>query len=207
MPIDSGGNYTGTFFTLLNPYALLAGLVTLSLFTTHGAAYLALKTAGDVRERAHALMPRLGLVTAVLAVVFLGWTLIDAGEAWPWVTGVLAAVALLAALAANLRGRDGWSFVLMGVTILMAVATLFIVLFPDVMPATDPANSLTVTNASSTDYTLKVMTVVAVIFTPIVLLYQGWTYYVFRRRLGVGNIPAYAATRSGGQEPAQPETV
>jgi len=190
VPINASGTYTGSFFTLLNPYALLAGLVTAGLFTTHGATYLALKTSGDLRNRAHALMPLLGLVTAVLAVVFLGWTLLTAGEPVTWVTSVVAAAALLGAIAMNRAGRDGWSFILTGVTIAFAVTTLFVTLFPDVMPSsTDPAYSLTVVNASSTHYTLKVMTVVALIFTPIVLAYQAWTFWVFRRRLSTSDLP------------------
>jgi cytochrome bd ubiquinol oxidase subunit II len=190
VPIDASGTYTGTFFTLLNPYSLLAGLVTLSLFTTHGATYVALKTYGDIRERAHALVPRVGLVTAVLAVVFLGWTLVEQGEAVTWVTSALAAVSLLAALGVNRAGRDGWAFLLTGVTIALAVVTLFWTLFPDVMPSsTDPMFSLTVDNASSTPYTLKVMTWVAVVMTPIVLVYQGWTFWVFRKRIGVMDLP------------------
>jgi cytochrome d ubiquinol oxidase subunit II len=100
-------------------------------------------------------------------------------------------VALLAALGANLVGREGWAFVGTFVTIAMAVATYFLLLFPNVMPSTlDAAWSLTVDNASSTDYTLKIMTVVALVFTPIVLLYQSWTYWVFRKRIGTQHIPA-----------------
>jgi cytochrome d ubiquinol oxidase subunit II len=164
--------------------------VTLSLFTTHGAAYLALKTRGDIRDRSHALMFRLGLGTAVLAVLFLGWTLLDKGEAVTWVTAALAAASLLGALGLNRVGRDGWPFILTGVTIALAVVTLFVTLFPDVMPATDPANSLTVENASSSPYTLKVMTWVAVVMTPIVLVYQSWTFWVFRKRVGREDLPA-----------------
>jgi cytochrome d ubiquinol oxidase subunit II len=190
VPIDASGTYTGGFFNLLNPYALLAGLVTLSLFTTHGATYLALKTTGDIRDRARALVPRVGLVAAVLAVVFLVWTLIDQGEPVAWLTSAAAAVSLLGALALDRAGRDGWAFSLTGATIALAVITLFVVLFPDVMPSsTDPAFSLTVDNASSTDYTLKVMTWVAVVMTPIVLVYQGWTFWVFRKRIGTQDIP------------------
>jgi cytochrome d ubiquinol oxidase subunit II len=190
VPINAEGTYTGTFFTLLNPYSLLAGLVTLALFTTHGAAYLALKTHGELQQAAHDLMPKLGITTAVLAVAFLGWTLLSAGEPLTWVTALLTAVALVAAIVANRMGKDGWAFTLNGVTIALAVATLFITLFPDVMPSsTDPAFSLTVTNASSTHYTLHVMTIVALIFTPIVLAYQAWTFWVFRRRLSSDSIP------------------
>jgi cytochrome d ubiquinol oxidase subunit II len=129
-------------------------------------------------------------VAAVLAVVFLAWTLVDRGEPVAWLTSAAAAVLLVAALAADRAGRDGWAFSLTGGTIACAVITLFVVLFPDVMPSTtDPAFSLNVDNASSTDYTLKVMTWVAVVMTPIVLVYQGWTFWVFRRRIGTQHIP------------------
>jgi cytochrome d ubiquinol oxidase subunit II len=190
VPIDETGTYTGGFFNLLNLYALLGGLVTLGLFTTHGATFLALKTTGDVREKAHSLVGRVGLATAVVAVAFLLWTLFDQGEAVTWVTSGVAAASLLGALAADRARREGWAFILTGLTIALAVVTLFVTLFPDVMPSsTDPAFSLTVDNASSTDYTLKVMTWVAVVMTPIVLVYQSWTFWVFRRRIGTHNLP------------------
>jgi cytochrome d ubiquinol oxidase subunit II len=194
-PVDNGTRetltYTGTFFTLLNPYALLGGVVTLLLCTTHGANFLALKTKGDMRTRAHALVPRLGVASAVAAVLFLGWTLVaqDAPAA-AWITSVLAAVALLASLAMNRAERDGWAFTLTALTLGLAVITLFLTLYPDVMPSSvDPAYSLTIENASSTPYTLKVMTVVALVMTPIVLVYQSWTFWVFRKRLSVEDIP------------------
>ncbi|MFD2352460.1 cytochrome d ubiquinol oxidase subunit II [Nonomuraea ferruginea] len=98
------------------------------------------------------------------------------------ITGV-AAAALVASLLATVRGRDGWAFTGSALAIAALVAALFTALFPNVMPALDPANSLTITNAASSPYTLTVMTWVAVIFTPVVLVYQGWTYWVFRRRL------------------------
>ncbi|MDQ7904006.1 cytochrome d ubiquinol oxidase subunit II [Phytohabitans sp. ZYX-F-186] len=189
--LDADHEYAGGFWHLLNPYALLAGLVTLSLFVTHGAVFLALKTTGDIRVRANAIAARAGLVAAVLAVVFLAWTLVGVrGGAAAVVFAVLAAAALLGGLAANRAGREGWAFLGTAAAIALAVATLFSALFPDVLPSTlDSANSLTVDNASSTPYTLKIMTWVAVVFTPIVLLYQGWTYWVFRRRIGVRDIP------------------
>lgn len=102
-------------------------------------------------------------------------------------------LALVGALVANLRGREGWAFTGTFVTIAMAVATYFLLLFPNVMPSSlNPAWSLTVDNASSTPYTLKIMTVVALVFTPLVLLYQSWTYWVFRKRIGTQHIPAAA---------------
>ena len=190
VPIDANHEFTGSLLTLLNPYGLLGGLTTLALFVTHGAAFLALKTSGDIRVRAGRLVGRVVLAAAVLAVAFLGWTQQKTGDPASATLSVLAAVALVGALLANRRGREGWAFAGTAVTIALAVVALFVALFPDVMPSTtDAAYSLTTTNASSTSYTLSIMTVVAVIFTPLVLLYQGWTYWVFRRRIGVNQIP------------------
>jgi cytochrome d ubiquinol oxidase subunit II len=195
VPIDETFTYTGGFFNLLNPYALLGGVVTLGLFTTHGATFLALKTTGSVRDKAHDLVGRVGVATAVAAVLFLGWTLLDQGETATWITSALAAASLLAALAFDRMKREGWAFVLTGVTIALAVITLFLTLYPDVMPSsTDPAYSLTVENASSSPYTLKVMTWVAVVMTPIVLMYQAWTFWVFRRRIGADDLPPDAVS-------------
>jgi cytochrome bd ubiquinol oxidase subunit II len=195
VPIDETFTYTGGFFNLLNPYALLGGVVTLGLFTTHGATFLALKTTGSVRDKAHELVGRVGVVTAVAAVLFLGWTLLDQGETGTWITSVLAAASLLAALAFDRMKREGWAFVLTGVTIALAVITLFMTLYPNVMPSsTDPAYNLTVENASSSPYTLKVMTWVAVVMTPIVLVYQAWTFWVFRKRIGTDDLPPEPAS-------------
>ncbi|MER6360187.1 cytochrome d ubiquinol oxidase subunit II [Kitasatospora sp. NPDC001527] len=190
--IDAQKNFVGTLWDLLNPYALLGGLVTLVLFTFHGAVFAALKTVGDIRERARATALRTGLVTAVLAAVFLIWTQADHGNGWSLAALVTAVLALVGALAANQRAREGWAFALSGATIVAAVAMLFLALFPDVMPSTlNPDWSLTVRNAASSPYTLKLMTIVAAVFTPIVLLYQGWTYWVFRKRIGVQHIPGH----------------
>jgi cytochrome d ubiquinol oxidase subunit II len=187
--IDRNLEYVGGLGDLLHPYALLGGLVTLTLFTFHGAVFTALKTVGDIRERARRLALRVGLATAVVAPVFLLWTQADTGDARSLGALIVAVVALVAALAANQAGREGWSFGLSGVTIVAAVAMLFLSLFPNVMPSTlDPSWSLTVTNASSSPYTLKIMTWCAGIATPIVLLYQGWTYWVFRKRIGTQHI-------------------
>ncbi|MEO8828227.1 cytochrome d ubiquinol oxidase subunit II [Lapillicoccus sp.] len=190
VPIDAHKEFTGNLFTLLNPMGLLGGLVTLTLFLTHGALFTALKTDGEIRSAARRLATRTGIVAAVLAVVYLAVIGVQQGSAASWVTTVIAALALVGALVANLRDSEGWAFTGTFVCIAFAVATLFLALFPDVMPSTlDPAWSLTTTNASSTDYTLKIMTTVALIFTPVVLLYQGWTYWVFRKRIAVHHIP------------------
>ncbi|MDH6141512.1 MULTISPECIES: cytochrome d ubiquinol oxidase subunit II [Kitasatospora] len=188
--IDQQKNYVGTFWDLLNGYAILGGLVTLSLFVFHGAVFTALKTVGDIRVRARALGLRAGLLTAALAAAFLIWTQVHQGDGWSLAALVVAVLALVGALATLRIGREGWAFTLSGLTVVAAVGMLFLALFPNVMPSTlNPAWSLTVSNASSTAYTLKVMTVVAAVFTPLVLLYQAWTYWVFRKRIGVQHIP------------------
>ncbi|MGW1493692.1 cytochrome d ubiquinol oxidase subunit II [Streptomyces sp. NPDC002402] len=187
--IDGQKEYVGTFFDLLNPYAILGGLVTLTLFTFHGAVFAALKTVGDIRVRARALALKLGLLTAALALGFLIWTQASHGDGKSLVAMTVAVVALVGAIVAIKAGREGWSFALSGVTITAAVAMLFLTLFPNVMPSTlNEEWSLTVTNASSSPYTLKIMTWCAGIATPLVLLYQSWTYWVFRKRIGTQHI-------------------
>ncbi len=201
VPLDARHEFIGNFWTLLNPYAILGGLTTLALFVTHGAVFLALKTNGDIRVRANRLASRAGLVAAALAVAFLGWTIGFRSSAASITVAALAAVALVAGLYANLRVREGWAFLGTAFAIGLAVASLFVALHPDVMPSRPiAANSLTVDNASSSHYTLHIMSWVALVFTPIVLIYQGWTYWVFRRRIGVADIPMpeTAPARSAG---------
>ncbi|MCU1649541.1 MAG: cytochrome bd-I oxidase subunit [Pseudonocardia sp.] len=193
VPIDADHEYVGTVFTLLNPYALLGGLTTVSLFALHGAVFLALRTTDEVRARALGLARRLGPVTVVIAASFLVWTQLAHGDGWTLVTATAAALSLVTAVALAVRGREGWAFVLTAATIKLAVITLFVALYPDVMPSTiNPAFSLTTTNAASTPYTLTIMTWVAVVFTPVVLIYQGWSYWVFRARIGRADIPTAA---------------
>jgi cytochrome d ubiquinol oxidase subunit II len=193
VPIDADKQFTGNLFTLLNPFALLGGLTTLLLFVTHGLMFLALKTEGDIRARANALVMPVGLVTAVVAVAFLLWANAIRGDVISTAIAVVAAVAFVLALLASRLRREGWAFVGSMVTIGLAVVSLFWALFPDVMPSsTDAAFSLTTTNASSTEYTLQIMTVVAIIFVPLVLGYQLWTYWVFRRRVTLPRASAEA---------------
>ncbi|WDV52944.1 cytochrome d ubiquinol oxidase subunit II [Streptomyces coeruleorubidus] len=187
--IDQDFNYAGGVLDLLNPYALLGGLVTLALFTFHGTVFVGLKTVGEIRERARKLALRVGLVTALLALSFLLWTQSDRGDGASLVALAAAVASLAVAMVAARAGREGWAFALSGLTIVATVAMLFLTLFPNVMPSTlNPDWSLTVTNASSSPYTLKIMTWCAGIATPVVLLYQGWTYWVFRKRIGTQHI-------------------
>lgn len=186
VPLDADHEYTGTLLTLLNPYALLGGATTTALFITHGAVFLALKTTDDLRRRANAVANWTGLAAAALAVGFLTWTLTIRANPAAIALAVAAALALVAGLAANRVRREGWAFTGTAAAIGLAVAALFTALFPNVLPSTgDPAGTLTTTNAASTTYTLTIMTWVAALLTPIVLLYQGWTYWVFRNRVTV----------------------
>ncbi|GAB2858613.1 cytochrome d ubiquinol oxidase subunit II [Nocardioides pacificus] len=198
VPIDADKEFTGTLFTLLNPYGLLGGIVTLLLFLTHGAMFIALKTDGDIRHRARALAVKLGVAAAVVAVVFMVWTQAETGSVASAVAFVVAALALVGGIVSALAGREGWGFIGTFATIGLAVAGLFLALFPDVMPSTtDVAFSLTTTNAAATSYTLTVMTWVAAIFTPVVLGYQAWTYWVFRKRISTHHIPTAELAASG----------
>ena len=191
VPLDEGHNYTGSLLDLLNPYALLGGLTTLLLFFTHGVVFVTLKTDGEIRDRARQLAVRAGVVTIVVAASFLLLTSLMHGTLGSIALSAAAAVALIASFVANLRRREGRSFGLMAVTIALAVASLFAALFPGVMPASnDPANSLTIVNASSSTYTLTIMSWVALVFVPLILGYQGFTYWIFRKRITRASIPA-----------------
>ena len=190
VPIDADMEFTGSLLTLLNPFGLLGGLVFLSLFITHGATFIALKTVGDIRLRARSLAWKSGLVAAVLAVVFLVWTQVKTGTVASAIVFAVAAALLLVGVRAAYVGREGVSFAGTFGAIALAVAGIFAAIFPDVMPSsTDVAFSLNTTNAAATSYTLTIMTWVAAIFTPLVLGYQAWTYWVFRKRIGTHHIP------------------
>lgn len=193
VPIDSDLEYVGGFFNLLNPYALLGGLTMLGLFVTHGALFIALKTDGEIRHRARRLAVPAVAVTALLAVAFLGWTQQQTGTVGSAIAFGAAAGCLVGAGLFAQGRREGWAFLGTFLAIGLAVAGLFLALFPDVMPSTlAGGTSLTTTNAAATSYTLRIMTIVAVVFTPIVLAYQSWTYWVFRKRIAVHHIPTAA---------------
>ena len=194
VPLTKGNSgtieYTGGFFNLLNPYALLGGVTTLLLFVSHGAFFLALKTEGEIRARANSIGQKAGLATAVAALLFFGWTLASVNHrGWVELGAAIAVVFWLVALFANFKGREGWAFLASALTTGLTVISLFATLYPNVMPSSlmDEA-TLNIFNASSTHYTLKVMTYVACFLTPVVLVYQGWTYWVFRKRINPNQI-------------------
>ncbi len=189
--------YTGNFFDLLtngHGFALLTGVLTAVVFLAHGAVFLSLKTAGELRERAETAASRLSVVALVVGAVWAIWLqLAYSGKAWTWAALVVAALALAGSVWFTRARSAGWAFTSSAVAIVAAVVLIFGSLYPNVIPSNvDPAYSLTIHNASSSAYTLTMMSWVALIFTPIVLAYQAWSYWVFRKRIGVQHIPEQA---------------
>ena len=182
--MDAGHNMTSPFFSLLTPYALLGGVVTLTLFAFHGAVYLALRTTGHVRAAAQRLTVPLGLVCGLAAVAFVLWTTTIRGNDVSDILGVVLIIAFVVAFARAVAGREGSAFAASALTTLLVPIWAFAALWPDVLPARNhDAWSLTVHNASSSHHTLAVMTGVALVMTPVVLAYQAWSYWVFRARV------------------------
>lgn len=185
LPIDKSGNYTGNFFDLLTPYGLWAGVTMLALCVLHGAVFLTLKTTDEVHNRARALVRRLVWPSAAIVAVFTIWTEIAFGHSvFALALQVLAVLALAATWFLLNAGREGQAFTAMLIAVAAVPASIFVDLYPNVMvSSTSSAFNLTVSNAASGHYALQVMTVVAAIFLPIVLLYQAWNYYIFRARV------------------------
>ncbi|MHB1835459.1 MAG: cytochrome d ubiquinol oxidase subunit II, partial [Solirubrobacteraceae bacterium] len=185
VPMNASHVVTAKLWDLLHPYALLGGLTTLTLFLAHGANFLALRTRGDVQERASRLARRITPISALVMVAFLVWTAADHSFSAPVTVAAVIAALAVAAVAPAQRRSSGVAFTVGVVTVLALMALLLTALYPNALPSTTShANDLTLAAAASHPYTLTVMTVVAAIFVPIVLLYQGWTYWVFRHRLG-----------------------
>jgi cytochrome bd ubiquinol oxidase subunit II len=189
VPIDGNQLYTGTFFTLLNPLSIVGGLAVVMVFLVHGANFLSLKLMDTLHDRVVKAAKILWVSALVIAAIYLVW-IVFTTEAFKG-KGLLGMIAPLAAAAALILSRvfmalkkEGWAFTLSGLTILFTVASLFTALFPNVMvSSTSPDFSLTIYNASSSPYTLKVMTIVACVMVPVVLAYQIWTYIIFKKRV------------------------
>ena len=190
LPLNENGDRVGGAWAWLNGYAVLGGLAVVGFCLVHAAAFLALKTDGPVRVRARKFVTLgLPILLAPLAV----WVLIiqfQTGSLITWALVLVAVAGAVWAWLANRAGREGWSFIGMGVFLVTGAASIFAAVFPVVLPSTiDHAFDLTVSNASSSEYTLGVMTIVACFGVPLVLAYQGWTYWVFRKRVTVNHIP------------------
>ncbi len=206
VPIGADQEYAGNLTDLLSPYALFTGITVVALCLLHGAAFLALKTVGDVRERAVGLAGRISPVVAGAVVAFAVWTQVSTGHGGA--DAIPAAVAVTAVAAAGWlirQGRDGAAFAATSLTMAAVVSSIFVNLYPRVMVSTlGSATDLTVTDTSSSSYSLRVMTVVAAVLFPVVLLYQGWTYHVFRRRISRADVvtPARRTQASATGPPA-----
>jgi cytochrome d ubiquinol oxidase subunit II len=195
VPVDAQKQFTGSLVTLLNPHALLGGLVSLLVFTLHGASFLALRTEGAMQARARRAARRLWWPTAIVTLAFaaVGYTETTILRRYGVVPGTLPLLAMagFAGSYVFLRiGHDGWAFAATAFTIVMGAVVAFEGLYPRVLPSSlDPAWDLTIYNASSSPLTLKVMLGVALLFVPLVLAYQGWSYWVFRQRVTRADIP------------------
>jgi cytochrome d ubiquinol oxidase subunit II len=191
LPVDADAQMHLTVTDLLNPYTLLGGLATGGLFAFHGAVFIRLKTEGAVRDEATRFASLLAVPVTVVVAAFGLWTQLAYGKSWTWLVLGVAVVAQLSAVMLVLsHRRDGWTFAFTATVVAAVVVLLFGSLYPNLVPSTlDPAWSLTIENASSTPYTLKIMTWAALIFTPLVIAYQAWTYWVFRQRLSAERIP------------------
>jgi cytochrome d ubiquinol oxidase subunit II len=191
LPVGADKQIDLTVTALLNPYTLLGGLATAGLFAFHGAVFIRLKTEGAVRDDAVRFATRLALPVTVVVAGFGLWTQLAHGKSWTWlILGVAVVAQLSAVMLVWSRGGDGWTFVFTTLVVAAVVVLLFAVLYPNLVPSTlNPDWSLTVANASSTPYTLKIMTWAAVIFVPLVIGYQAWTYWVFRQRISAARIP------------------
>jgi len=185
LPINSAQNYTGSFWTLLQPYALFTGVTLVLICLLHGATFLSLKTTGDMHERSRRIARTVAPFTAAAVVGFAIWTHVTSSTTFflrP--LELLAIIAVLAAVWLVYARRDGFAFTATAITMASCIVSIFVGLYPNVMvSSTSPAYNLTVHNTASNPYSLKAMTVVVIIFLPLVLAYQSWTYYVFRRRV------------------------
>ena len=205
VPLNSSHDFSGDFLDLFSGYTVVAGLAVVALFAQHGATYLTLRTHGDFRERAAAVARLLSIPAVVLGIGAVAWTVAVAhsrnsrGVLPTMVPAALTAIVLILALVLTRTRRSGWTFTATALGAVGFVATIFTGLYPRVLVSHPTfAHSLTVSNAAAGHYLLKVITIVAAIFVPLLLLYQSWTYYVFRRRLGGEQVRTPAGIVGGG---------
>jgi cytochrome bd ubiquinol oxidase subunit II len=199
LPINSAQNYTGSFWDLFQPYAVWTGITLVLVCLLHGATFLCLKTTDAMHERSRLLARRIAPFTCAFVIGFIIWTHVTANRGfWLNVDELLAILAVIAAVCLVYARRDGWAFTATAVTIASCILAIFVNLYPNVMvSSTSTAYNLTVHNTASPPYSLKAMTIVVLFFLPLVLIYQAWTYYVFRRRV----------SRSEFQPVPQPRTA
>jgi cytochrome d ubiquinol oxidase subunit II len=189
VPIDAAQNYTGGFWNLLNPYALVCGLLVIAGFLLQGCLFLAMKTEGSVILKTRSFIMKIWTATLVLLAGAIAYSFFETDMASkegikPGFFPILTVITLLVAGYFINRKSFKWGFIIQSVTIVLLTAFVFLSLFPRVLiSSSNPEWSLTIYNASSSPYTLQVMSIVALIFVPIVLAYTAWTYWVFRKRV------------------------
>jgi cytochrome d ubiquinol oxidase subunit II len=207
LPINASHEFTGTFWSLFQPYGIMTGVMLVAVCVIHGATFIAMKTTDEVRRRAWRLAKAVSPVTMLVVLAYISWTHVESGGgAFLNLIELVGCLAVIAAVWEIWANHEGWAFSLTTVTIASCVVTLFVDLYPHVMvSSTNPAYSLTAGNSASNGYTLKVMTVIAAVMLPVVLAYQAWTYHVFRRRVSAAQFrPAVAAPAP--RQPPAPET-
>ena len=205
-PVDSSEEFTGSVADSVTGYGVLVGFTLTALCLLHGATFLALRTEGEVRRRAHRVAVFALVPAVVLLLGFAAWTpsVSDAPALRGFVPPVLAVLAVVAAALLLRAHREGWAFTATALGIALTVVTLFANLYPNVLvSSTSAADTLTVTGTASGPYALKVMTVVAVVLVPVVLIYQGWSYVVFRRRVSGPPTPAATDPITGPPAPLE----
>jgi cytochrome bd ubiquinol oxidase subunit II len=212
LPIDSSQNYTGSFWDLLQPYGVYTGITLVAICILHGATFITLKTTGEVADRAARVGAGSGPFVALIVIGWTVWTHVIADKGfWPNPVEIgIVLVVIAAAWLAHDR-RHGWAFTCTTVTIALAILTLFTDLYPNVMvSSTSSAYNLTIANTASPPYTLRLMSVIALIFLPVVLVYTAWNYYVFRKRISSSDfapprLPGTPPSPDGGpQQPSAP---
>jgi len=209
LPINSAQNFTGSFWDLLQPYALWTGVTLVLLCLLHGATFLSLKTTDDMHARSRQLARRIAPFTGAFVIGFIIWTHVTASTTFFLnFIELLAVLAVLAAVSLVYASRDGWAFTATTVTIASCILAIFTDLYPNVMvSSTSAAYNLTVHNTASPPYALKAMTIVVVVFLPLVLLYQAWTYYVFRRRVSRSEFQPVPEPRTPQEQTANPDRI
>jgi cytochrome bd ubiquinol oxidase subunit II len=195
LPIDKSQNYTGTFWDLFQPYGVYTGITLVAICVLHGATFITLKTTGEVVDRAARIAARSGPIVALIVIGWAVWTHITAGKGfWPNPVEIGIVLVVIAAAWLAHERREGWAFACSTITIALAMLTLFTDLYPNVMiSSTNSAYNLTIANTASPSYTLKLMSIVAIVFLPVVMVYTAWNYYVFRKRISSSDFAAPAA--------------
>src|SRR5215475_290445 len=208
LPIDQSQNYTGSFWDLLQPYGIYTGITLVAICVLHGATFVTLKTTGEVADRAARVAARSGPIVALVVIGWAIWTHVTASKGfWPNPVEIGIVIVVIAAAWLAHERREGWAFACTTITIGLAMLTLFTDLYPNVMiSSTNSAYNLTIANTASPSYTLKLMSIVAIVFLPVVLVYTAWNYYVFRKRISSSDFapPRLPGVRPSPDGPAQP---